>query len=63
MSYSIKVDKDTCIGCGSCEAICPEGFLMKNGKAVPKKASVEELDCQEEAKQACPVGAISVQKN
>jgi ferredoxin len=59
MTYLIKVDKDKCIGCGSCEAICPEIFSMKNGKAVPKKTSVEKINCEEEAKEACPVGAIS----
>ena len=62
MTYEIKVDKDKCIGCGSCEAICPERFVLKNGKAIAKKASVEELTCEEEARDACPVDAISVKK-
>ncbi len=31
-----KVDPDTCIGCGTCPAICPEVFQMNdNGLAEP----------------------------
>ncbi len=62
MAYGIKVDKNKCIGCGSCEAICPKTFVLKDGKAVAKQASVEKISCEEEAKDSCPVGAISVVK-
>ena len=63
MTHSVKVDKAKCIGCGSCEAICPASFLMKDGKASAKNSSVEKLTCEEEAKEACPVGAILVVKS
>ncbi len=62
MAYLIKVDKNKCIGCGSCEAICPKSFSLKNGKAIAVNASVEKIECEEEAKESCPVGAISVDK-
>jgi ferredoxin len=62
MSYEIKVDKGKCIGCGSCEAICPKIFTLKDGKAIAKKAMVDKIDCEEEAKDSCPVGAISIAK-
>lgn len=51
----VKVDKEKCIGCGACVAVCPEGFELKNGKANVKK----QAPCSEEAMDACPVGAIS----
>jgi ferredoxin len=51
------VDKDTCIGCGACVSICPDGFEMGNdGKAQVKG----EADCAQSAADSCPVGAIKV---
>jgi ferredoxin len=64
MAYKISVDKDKCIGCGACTAVCDESFEMKGGKAVAKHSSVDEKDltCEREAADVCPVGAISVKK-
>ncbi len=62
MVYEIKVDREKCIGCGSCEAICPKTFSMKDGKAIAKKATLEKIDCEEEARDSCPVGAISIKQ-
>jgi ferredoxin len=62
MSYKISVDKKTCIGCGSCNAICPSGFTMKDGKAEPVKKEVESISCEKDAESACPVGAIKITK-
>ena len=58
----VKVDKDKCIGCGACEAICGSVFKMKSGKAEPKKSEVsgEDEECSKEARDSCPVGAIEV---
>lgn len=54
----IKVNKDTCIGCGSCAAACPEVFEMDdNNKAIVK--AQKKLPCVKEAIENCPVGAIS----
>ncbi len=55
----VSVDKETCIGCGSCEAICPEVFELKDGKAYPKLKETDK-DCAKEAEEACPVDAISI---
>tara|TARA_Y100000310_G_C20686057_1_gene819063 strand:- start:1391 stop:1561 length:171 start_codon:yes stop_codon:yes gene_type:complete len=54
----IKVDKEKCIGCGTCESVCPAVFGMKEGKAYVKKQSDDK--CVKEAEEACPVDAISV---
>jgi len=56
----ITVDQNKCIGCGACVATCPKAFEMKDGKARPKKASVDKLTCEKAAEAGCPVGAISV---
>jgi len=55
---AIKVDQDTCIGCGACVAICPSGFeLNAEGKSQVKD---ENADCAGKAAEACPVQAITV---
>jgi len=57
---SIKVNEDTCIGCGSCVAICPSNFQMgASGKA--EVLSQEDNSCVEKARDACPVQAITVE--
>jgi ferredoxin len=55
---AVKVNKEACIGCGSCAAICPGTFEIKDGKAVVKKQ--QKLPCEKEAAESCPVNAISV---
>lgn len=55
----ITINKNLCIGCGSCAAVCNEVFeLGKDGKA--KVKAQKNLSCVKEAKDICPVGAIKV---
>ena len=54
-----SVDKEKCIGCGSCEATCPEVFELKDGKAQVKPGADTSKSCVKEAIEACPVDAIS----
>lgn len=55
----IKVDKNLCIGCGACEAICPEVFKLKeDGKA--DAISQDTKGCAKSAEEGCPVQAIKV---
>lgn len=57
------VDKETCIGCGLCEATCPEVFVMEDDVAVviadPVPSEAEE-SCRE-AVDGCPVQAITTE--
>jgi ferredoxin len=53
---AVKVDKNKCIGCGACVAVCPDGFEMKGGKSVVKNAKAK---CADEAVNVCPVQAIT----
>ncbi len=55
---AIKIDKEKCIGCGSCEAICPEAFEMKEGKAHSKGSGKGK--CVKDAADSCPVQAIKI---
>ncbi len=60
--FKVEVDREKCIGCGMCASLCPDEFELKDGKAVAKKAELEELGCAGEAESNCPVGAIKVTK-
>jgi len=58
------VDKDTCIGCGLCPAVCPEIFEMDDdGKAVASENEIEEklIESAKDAEQQCPVNAITIE--
>jgi len=57
----VKVDKEKCIGCGSCASICSKAFEMKEYEGSLKayfKGSGKE-SCIKEAIDSCPVDAIS----
>jgi len=56
----VTVNKETCIGCGACVAICPAVFELKEGKSSVKKqpSNEKEENCVKEAVEACPVDAI-----
>ena len=54
----IKIDKEKCIGCGSCAAVCSQVFeLTDDGKA--KVKAQKKIPCVKEAIDICPVDAIS----
>ena len=59
MAKKIYVDKEKCIGCGACEAVCPSVFVMKDGKAEVKKGKIDDK-CAKEAKDSCPTQAITL---
>ena len=56
----VKVNKDLCIGCGTCEALCPKVFQLQDGKSHVIAEECGECNCQE-AVDSCPVGAISLE--
>lgn len=62
-----KVDKDSCIGCGACQAICEEVFeITDDGYATTKDVEVKDEDVKENAISAmegCPTSAISEVKD
>ena len=56
-----KIDENLCIGCGTCEALCPKVFkVAEDGKAKVLAADyVAEATTIKEAIEACPVQCIS----
>jgi ferredoxin len=59
------VDQDLCIGCGSCEDICPDVFEVDGDGfshviAEDPAAACADAGCCEEAAEECPVEAISL---
>jgi ferredoxin len=73
--YKMKVDIDRegCIGCGVCEALCPEvfhlvedgksGIIEKHRKGSPGEGEVgsELVACVESARDSCPVCVIKTE--
>jgi ferredoxin len=59
--YKIIQDAEKCIGCGTCVSMCPDNWEMKeNGKAYPKKEEIDEIGCNQQAADSCPVQCISI---
>ena len=56
-----KVDQELCVGCGACQATCPEVFKLVDDKSqVILNPVPEELEMSAiEAEDGCPMGAIS----
>ena len=58
----IKVNADSCIACGACEAISEELFEVGEACKVKKEEVPEELqNAAKEAIDSCPTGAIEEQ--
>ncbi|MBO5414546.1 MAG: ferredoxin [Bacilli bacterium] len=59
----LRVDEDICIGCGACQAICPEVFdVDRVAKVVVDEISEEVKDDAIDAMEGCPVAAIVEEK-
>jgi ferredoxin len=60
MSSGVYIDEDECIGCGSCEEICPEVFRLneETEKAEVAKPKGGPEDLIQEAIDTCPVSCI-----
>jgi len=59
--YKIQHDREGCIGCGACAAVCPDNWEMKpDGKSAPKKTEIseDEFECNNNAATGCPVNVI-----
>jgi len=61
---AIKVNKDLCIGCGTCEVVCPKVFKMNDeGKADVINSALadkDNIECAKNAAESCPTQAIEV---
>lgn len=58
------VDRETCIGCGLCNSICPQVFEMTDegiAKATEEELTDDLVACAKDAADQCPVSAIRVE--
>lgn len=69
MTVKITHDRDVCIGCGACAAVCPDYWEMgDDGKSDLKGAKKDALElkeagCNTEAAQGCPVNCIHIEED
>lgn len=59
----IRIDKESCVGCGNCVEVCPEVLEMQDDLAVAKITDVpDQLQaCCREAADSCPVEAVIIE--
>ena len=57
----VQINKDVCIGCGSCVSIDPETFEF-NDDGIAEVKTEEVSEGAKEAAEACPVEAISIEE-
>jgi len=57
---SLKLDTETCIGCGMCIEVCPHAVFMPDGKKVRIADRSSCMECGA-CMRNCPVNAIQVQ--
>lgn len=56
----VKVDQNTCIGCGTCVALCPTVFYLKDNGKADVKADADYSCCDlQEVIDSCPSQSIS----
>lgn len=61
--YKIEQDINKCIGCGTCIGLCPSNWEMKDdSKAYPIKTEVDEISCNQQAADSCPVQCIKIEE-
>ncbi|HIT37672.1 MAG TPA: ferredoxin [Candidatus Onthousia faecipullorum] len=61
----VKVNKDACIGCGACAAICDEVFEINDEGLSEAKVEEVKEEFQDEVRDAadsCPTGAIEIEE-
>jgi len=63
MNIKIKIDKEKCIGCGTCASLAPEVFELNDDlhAEVKKDAKFENVDL-DTIKDSCPTEAIEIEK-
>lgn len=62
---TVKVNRDACIGCGACAAICDSVFEIDDegiSTVVGENVSEENQEEIQDAVDSCPTGAIEVEE-
>jgi ferredoxin len=69
----IILERNKCIGCGTCAVLCPTFFEMSDDGRVDlidaevvgdnMEKEVSDVSCNEEAAQGCPMQCIQIKDN
>ena len=62
MTFKIKVDGETCIGCGACIE-CDNFYLEEDKAHVKNPEPTEDIQANKDAEEMCPVMAISYEES
>lgn len=58
------INKNLCIGCGTCVSMCPDVFEMSDDHKSQVKENSDSSKCNlKDVATACPASAISVEDN
>ena len=60
----VKVNKDACIGCGACAAICDNVFEINDeglSEVIDENVKKDDEQAVQDAVDACPTGAIEAE--
>jgi len=61
--FRIFQDREKCIGCGTCAALCPSNWEMAaDGKSRAKQHELNSIGCNQEAADNCPVKCIKIKE-
>ena len=60
--FKPKIDREKCIGCGTCPALAPKTFQLDDeGKAIVINSAGDDADTIKMAVDSCPTQAISLE--
>lgn len=61
----VVLNRDACIGCGACAALCEDIFEIDNeglSKVIKEEVKDEEVELARDAVECCPTGAIALEE-
>lgn len=61
----VVLNRDACIGCGACAALCEDIFEIDNeglSKVIKEEVKDEEVELTRDAIESCPTGAITLEE-
>ena len=60
VNFRVAFLEKNCMGCGNCEKICPDNWVLKDGISRPLKTELDEVGCNRKAADECPEYCIEI---
>ena len=60
--YKIIFKRKKCLGCGACTS-CDNWSIGNDGKASPIKTELNDIGCNKQAAEICPIKIIKINQN